>query len=76
MTSPPIRGFNCSARSHVLFEGGGALDEHTAEAALHTAARVHIGQDGFTAGEVARTVRDGLAWGRARPRYLSAEYAS
>ena len=56
--------------------GGGALDEHTAEAALHTAARVHIGQDGFTAGEVARTVRDGLAWGRARPRYLSAEYAS
>lgn len=56
--------------------GGGALDQPTAEAVLQTAARGHIGQDGFTEGEVARTIRDGLAWGRARPRYISAEHTS
>ncbi|WP_406690338.1 bifunctional DNA primase/polymerase [Saccharopolyspora sp. ID03-671] len=56
--------------------GGGVLDQHTAETALYGAARGHIGQDGFTEREVTRTIQDGLAWGQARPRYISAEHTS
>ncbi|GAB3289117.1 hypothetical protein GCM10027563_25590 [Parasphingorhabdus pacifica] len=56
--------------------GGGVLDEHTAETALHVAAQAHVGHNGFTESEVTQTIRDGLAWGYARPRYISAEPAS
>lgn len=56
--------------------GGGALDQRTAEAALFDAARGHIGQDGFTEHEVTRTIQDGLAWGRERPRYIAADRTS
>ncbi|MEY8042622.1 bifunctional DNA primase/polymerase [Saccharopolyspora cebuensis] len=51
--------------------GGGALDEHTARTALHAASDQHVGHDGFTAREAETTIRDGLAWGIARPRHVA-----
>ncbi|SFE22327.1 Bifunctional DNA primase/polymerase, N-terminal [Actinopolyspora alba] len=51
--------------------GSGDLDEHTAQQALHTAAAVHIGHDGFTTREATNTIRDGLLWGRNRPRHIT-----
>ncbi len=51
--------------------GGGELDEHTARNALHAAAQRHVGHDGFTEREADTTIRDGLAWGIARPRHIT-----
>ncbi|QIS09892.1 bifunctional DNA primase/polymerase [Nocardia arthritidis] len=51
--------------------GGGELDEYEARAILHEAARHHIGYDGFTEAEAARTIDDGLAYGALRPRRIS-----
>lgn len=53
--------------------GGGALDEHTARAALHQAVAVHIGHDEFTSHEAETTIRDGLVWGMDRPRHLTVD---
>lgn len=49
--------------------GGGELDHHTAAQALRDAARRHIGQD-CTEHEVENDIRDGLAYGRQRPRRI------
>ncbi|MGX1778528.1 bifunctional DNA primase/polymerase [Nocardia brasiliensis] len=51
--------------------GGGELDEHDARVVLHDAARCHIGYDGFTEAEAARTIDDGLTYGARRPRRIS-----
>ncbi|NUS44706.1 MAG: bifunctional DNA primase/polymerase [Mycobacteriaceae bacterium] len=53
------------------FVGGGELDELDARAVLDTAARRHIGYDGFTQDEANRTIADGLAYGARRPRRIS-----
>ncbi|NMH96608.1 bifunctional DNA primase/polymerase [Pseudonocardia sp. K10HN5] len=50
--------------------GGGVLDESAARAALNQAAARHIGVDHCTAHDIARTVADGLAYGRRRPRQI------
>ena len=44
----------------------GILDESAVGAALVDACAVHIGRDGFTAGEAARAIRNGLQYGRCR----------
>jgi hypothetical protein len=44
----------------------GVLDESAAGAALVDACAVHIGRDGFTAGEAARAIRNGLQYARRR----------
>ncbi len=51
--------------------GAEVLDERAASEALRAAVGHHIGVDGCTQREVATTIRDGLAYGRARPRNLT-----
>ncbi|NUT49507.1 MAG: DNA primase, partial [Saccharothrix sp.] len=49
--------------------GGGELDEHQARTVLHAAAAAHEGVEGWSVREAETTIRDGLAWGKARPRH-------
>ncbi|SHF82094.1 bifunctional DNA primase/polymerase [Streptoalloteichus hindustanus] len=49
---------------------GGELDEHTARAVLDDAAATHLGVEGFTATESARTIDSGLRHGARQPRRL------
>ena len=58
-----------AARTLGQLVGGDELDEHEAYAALREAARCHIGQD-CTEREVENDIRDGLAYGRDRPRRI------
>jgi hypothetical protein len=58
-----------AARTLGRLVGGDELDEHEAYAALRDAAHRHIGQD-CTEREVENDIRDGLAYGRARPRLI------
>jgi hypothetical protein len=57
-----------AARTLGRLVGGGELEERTAREALFNAAAGHVGVDGCTALEVARTVEDGLGFGRRMPR--------
>ncbi|MBF6173601.1 bifunctional DNA primase/polymerase [Nocardia blacklockiae] len=50
--------------------GAAELDERHARAVLVDAANAHIGIDGFTAGEIDRTVSNGFRYGTQRPRRL------
>lgn len=59
-----------AARTLGRLVGGGELEEDTARETLRDAASGHIGVDGCTAAEVARTVDDGLAYGRRMPRRI------
>lgn len=52
------------------FVGAGALSEQEAAAALLEASAGHVGVDGFTELEAARTIASGLGYGRQRPRDL------
>ena len=49
---------------------GGSLADSDARAALRCAASRHVGVDGMTDLEVARTIDDGLRYGGRRPRRL------
>jgi hypothetical protein len=49
---------------------GGSLADNDVRAALRSAASRHIGVDGMTDHEVARTIDDGLRYGGRRPRLL------
>lgn len=59
-----------AARTLGRLVGGDELDEHEAYAALREAAHRHIGHD-CTEREVENDIRDGLVYGRARPRRIS-----
>ncbi|WP_433503212.1 bifunctional DNA primase/polymerase [Pseudonocardia halophobica] len=59
-----------AARTLGRLVGGGELEEETAREALLDAAAGHVGVDGCTTAEVARTVQDGLAYGRQLPRRI------
>lgn len=59
-----------AARTLGRLVGGDALDEATARAALLAAAAGYVGQGGYTAGQVARDVDDGLAYGMRLPRRI------
>jgi hypothetical protein len=61
-----------AARTLGRLVGGGELEERTAREALLDAAAGHVGIDGCTAAEVARTVDDGLGFGRRMPRRVRA----
>lgn len=58
-----------AARTLGQLVGADELDEHEAYAALREAAHRHIGQD-CTEREVENDIRDGLAYGRDRPRRI------
>lgn len=60
-----------AARTLGRLVGGEELTEVEARAALLEAAAAHVGVAGCTAAEVARTVADGLAYGRQAPRRVS-----
>lgn len=49
----------------------GLLTEHGVTTALLQAADGHVGVEGFTRGEAARAVGNGLAYGRRRPRRVA-----
>ena len=49
----------------------GLIAEPDATGALLRAADRHVGVDGFTAAEATRAIRNGLAYGRRRPRKIS-----
>ncbi|MBW4717810.1 bifunctional DNA primase/polymerase [Saccharothrix obliqua] len=53
--------------------GAGELAEGEAWHVLLDASARHVGVDGCTAREVERTIRDGIAYGRRRPRWISAD---
>lgn len=74
-----VRSAVPGTRAHVLFTaacrlgelvGAGFLDERAARDVLLDAAAVHVGVDGWTAGEAAHHVRNGIATGRRRPRVI------
>ncbi|MFE9751004.1 bifunctional DNA primase/polymerase [Saccharothrix saharensis] len=75
-----VRNAACGQRHRTLLRaanklgrwvGGGELDEHEARAVLHVAAAQHNGVEGWSVDEAETTIRDGLAWGMARPRSLT-----
>lgn len=51
--------------------GAGELDEGEARHVLLDASTRHVGVDGFTNHEVERTIRDGIAYGKRRPRWVT-----
>jgi hypothetical protein len=53
------------------YVGAGELDERTAVDALTAAAAVHVGVEEFSRRELDRTIADGIAWGRQRPRFVT-----
>jgi hypothetical protein len=59
-----------AARTLGRLVGAGELAEDDARDVLLTAAARHIGVDGCSAGEVARTVEDGIAYGKRLPRRI------
>jgi hypothetical protein len=63
------RLFRASARLGEL-AAAGLLDRGEVAAALHTASSAHVGVDGFTAAEAARTIANGLRHG-ARPERVA-----
>lgn len=60
-----------AARTLGRLVGGGELIEDDARDALLEAAARHIGVDGCTADEVARSVEDGIAFGKQLPRRIA-----
>jgi hypothetical protein len=63
-----------AARTLGQLIGGGELAEDDARAALFDAAAGHIGADGFTADELARTIDDGISYGAGLPRRIRRNY--
>ncbi|WP_447002392.1 bifunctional DNA primase/polymerase [Saccharothrix isguenensis] len=51
--------------------GAGELDEREAWHVLLDASTRHVGVDGYTAREVRRTIRDGVDYGKRRPRWIT-----
>lgn len=70
------RALLAAARTLGRLVGGGELAENQARAALLDAAAGHVGVDGCTAGEVRRTVEDGLRYGRQLPRRIAQQIAA
>ncbi|MGH3701409.1 MAG: hypothetical protein ACRDRU_19120 [Pseudonocardiaceae bacterium] len=62
-----------AARTLGRLVGGGELAQDDARDVLRDAAAGHIGVDGCTAGEVARTLNDGIAYGKQLPRRIARE---
>lgn len=60
-----------AARTLGRLVGGGELTQDEARQALLTAAVGHIGVDDCTADEIARTVADGIAYGKQLPRQVT-----
>jgi hypothetical protein len=76
-----VRDARPGTRNHDLFiaavhlgelAAAGLLDEPTVTTELLTASRRHVGVDGFTAAEAARTIANGLRYGLHRPRRIPA----
>lgn len=60
-----------AARTLGRLVGGGELAEDDARHTLLTASGRHIGVEGCTAAEVARTVEDGITYGKRLPRHIT-----
>lgn len=60
-----------AARTLGRLVSGGELTEDDARDVLRDAAAGHIGVDGCTAGEVAQTINDGIAYGKRLPRRIA-----
>jgi hypothetical protein len=60
-----------AARTLGRLAGADELVEDDARQALLDASARHVGVDGYTAGEVVRTIDDGIAYGKRLPRRVT-----
>lgn len=60
-----------AARSLGHWVGGSALSATAARLALTDAAKGYVGVEGYTAAQVDRDIRDGLAYGAGSPRFFA-----